>query len=145
MPDFFVTPEDVTRAGLSRPVSDITFPQCSDRPLMLLAERGGIRNLGLDSVNPFATPHEARTLRYELHQDGVWRPVGRYDVGSYYRFAEGTPYMFANCAGGVAFGYGYTPAWTIDEQQLNQFVWMTGDALCSPTGMCRAPNARLAR
>ena len=141
MPDFFVTPEDVTRAGLSRPVSDITFPQCSDRPLMLLAERGGIRNLGLDSVNPFATPHEARTLRYELHQDGVWRPVGRYDVGSYYRFAEGTPYMFANCAGGVAFGYGYTPAWTIDEQQLNQFVWMTGDALCSPTGMCRAPNA----
>ncbi len=141
MPDFFVTPEDVTRAGLSRPVSDITFPQCSDRPLMLLAERGGIRNLGLDSVNPFATPHEARTLRYELHQDGVWRPVGRYDVGSYYRFAEGTPYMFANCAGGVAFGYGYTPAWTIDEKQLNQFVWMTGDALCSPTGMCRAPNA----
>ena len=93
-------------------------------------------------VNPFATPHEARALRYELHQDGVWRPVGRYDVGSYYRFAEGAPYMFANCAGGVAFGYGYTPAWTIDEQQLNQFVWMTGDALCSPTGMCRAPAGR---
>ncbi len=139
MPDFFISPQDVTRAGLSRPVSDISFPQCSDRPIMLVAERGGIRNLGLDVVNPFATPHESRALRYELHQDGVWRPVGRYDVGSYYRFAEGVPYMFANCAGGAAFGYGYTPAWTIDQQQLNQYVWITGDSLCSPTGMCRAP------
>ncbi len=139
MPDFFFNPQDVARAGLSRPVSDITFPQCSDRPLMLLAERGGIRNLGLDVVDPFATPHESRALRYELHQDGVWRPVGRYDVGSYYRFAEGAPYMFANCAGGAAFGYGYTPSWTIDQQQLNQYVWISGDSLCSPTGMCRAP------
>ena len=139
VPDFFFNPQDIARAGLSRPVSDITFPQCSDRPLMLIAERGGIRNLGLDVVNPFATPHEARTLRYELHQDGVWRPVGRYDVGSYFRFAEGAPYMFANCAGGAAFGYGYTPSWTIDEQQLNQYVWITGDSLCSSIGMCRAP------
>ncbi len=139
VPDFFFNPQDVARAGLSRPVSDITFPQCSDKPVMLLAERGGIRNLGLDVVNPFATPHEARTLRYELHQDGVWRPVGRYDVGSYFRFAEGTPYMFANCAGGAAFGYGYTPSWTIDQQQPNQYVWITGDSLCSPIGMCRAP------
>ena len=102
--------------------------------MMLLAERGGIRNLGLDVVNPFATPHESRALRYELHQDGVWRPVGRYDVGSYFRFAEGAPYMFANCAGGIDFGYGYTPAWTIDEKQLNQYVWITGDSLCSPIG-----------
>ncbi|MGE4257668.1 MAG: hypothetical protein AB7E84_21035, partial [Xanthobacteraceae bacterium] len=139
MPDFFFNPQDVARAGLSRPVSDITFPQCSDRPIMLLAERGGIRNLGLDVVNPFATPHEARALRYELHQDGIWRPVGRYDVGSYFRFAEGAPYMFANCAGGIDFGYGYTSAWTIDEKQLNQYVWITGDSLCSPIGMCRSP------
>ena len=139
LPDFFFNPQDVARAGLSRPVSDITFPHCSDRPLMLLAERGGIRNLGLDNVNPFATPHEARALRYELHQDGIWRPVGRYDVGSYFRFAEGAPYMFANCAGGASFGYGYTPSWTIDEKQLNQYVWITGDSLCSPIGMCRSP------
>ena len=42
--------------------------------------------------------------------------------------------MFANCAGGIDFGYGYTPSWTIDQKQLNQYVWITGDALCSPIG-----------
>jgi hypothetical protein len=139
VPDFFFSPQDVTRAGLSRPVSDISFPVCTDRPVMLIAERGGIRNLGLDNEYPFATPHEARALRYELHQDGVWRPVGRYDVGSYNRLAEGAPYLFANCAGGVAFGYGYTSSWTVDPRQPDQFVWMTADALCSPKGLCKAP------
>src|SRR5712691_875845 len=140
MPDFFFSPQDVTRAGLSRPVSDISFPVCTDRPIMLLAERGGIRNLGLDNEYPFATPHESRALRYELHQDGVWRPVGRYDVGSYNRLAEGAPYIFANCAGGIAYGYGYAPSWTVDPRQPDQFVWMTADALCSPKGLCRAPS-----
>ncbi len=139
VPDFFFSPQDVARAGLSRPVSDISFPVCTDRPVMLIAERGGIRNLGLDNEYPFATPHESRALRYELHQDGVWRPVGRYDVGSYNRLAEGAPYLFANCAGGVTFGYGYTPSWTMDPRQPDQFVWITGDALCSPKGLCKAP------
>jgi hypothetical protein len=138
VPDFFVSAQDVTRAGLSRPVSDISFPQYTDRPIMLIAERGGIRNLGLDNESPFATPHESRALRYELHQDGVWRPVGRYDVGSYDRLAEGAPYLFANSAGGITFGYGYTPASTVDPQQPDQFVWISGDALCSPKGPCRA-------
>jgi hypothetical protein len=140
MPDFFFGPQDVMRAGLSRPVSDISFPVCTDRPVMLVAERGGIRNLGLDNEYPFATPHEARALRYELHQDGVWRPVGRYDVGSYNRLAEGAPYLFANCAGGVTFGYGYTSSWRVDPRQPDQFVWVTGDALCSPKGLCKAPE-----
>ena len=139
MPDFFFGPQDVARAGLSRPVSDISFPVCTDRPVMLLAERGGLRNLGLDNEYPFAAPHESRALRYELHQDGVWRPVGRYDVGSYNRLAEGAPYLFANCAGGVTYGYGYTASWTVDPRQPDQFVWITGDALCSPKGLCKSP------
>lgn len=139
LPDFFVNPQDIARAGLSRPVSDISFPQCTDKPIMLLGERGGMRNLGVDAENAFATPHESRALRYELHQDGVWRPVGRYDVGSYYRFAEGVPYLFANCAGGVTFGYGYTPDWAADARQVDQYVWITGDSLCSPNGLCRPP------
>ncbi|MFL6797325.1 MAG: hypothetical protein ACJ8F3_07925 [Xanthobacteraceae bacterium] len=139
VPDFFFSPQDVTRAGLSRPVSDIAFPQCTDRPVMLIAERGGIRNLGLDNEYAFATPHESRALRYELHQDGVWRPVGRYDVGSYNRLAEGAPYLFANCAGGASFGYGYAASWTIDQRQPDQFVWITADALCSPKGPCKSP------
>ena len=41
LPDFFVQPSDIARAGFSQPVSDISFSECSDRPVMLLAERGG--------------------------------------------------------------------------------------------------------
>ena len=52
--------------GYSSPVSDITFAECGDRPVMLVAERGGIRNLGLAADNAFSQPHTARTLRYEL-------------------------------------------------------------------------------
>lgn len=138
--DFFVEQTDIARAGFSRPVSDIAFPVCTDRPIMLIAERGGNRNLGLDAENPFATPHEARATRYELHQDGVWRPVGRYDIGSYSRLAEGSPRLLANCAGGIAFGYGYSANWTLDRGQPDQSVWITGDALCSPNGQCNAPG-----
>jgi hypothetical protein len=139
-PDFFVDPQDIARAGYSRPVSDISFPGFSEHPVMLLAERGGIRNFGLDQENSFATPHESRTLRYELYQDGAWRPVGRYDVGSYQRLAEGTPRMLANSAGGIAFGYGYTQDWTIDPQRPDETVWISGDALCSPNGPCDVPG-----
>ena len=74
LPDFFTNPQDVERAGYSRPVSDITFPACSGRPVMLVAERGGLRNLGLGQENAFATPHEARTIRYELDKNGTWQP-----------------------------------------------------------------------
>ena len=136
LPDFFVQPNDVNRAGFSQPASDISFSDCSDRPVMLIAERGGIRNLGLSAENPFAFPHEARALRYELDTAGVWRPVGRYDVGYYDRKNDGQPFMRANCAGGIAFGPGYTTDWTVDLTKLDQFVWMTGDSLCSPEGPC---------
>ncbi len=137
LPDFFVKPEDIARAGFSQPVSDISFPACSNRAVMLLAERGGMRNLGLAADNAFATPHEARALRYELYQDGEWRPVGRYDVGFYDRHNEGEPFLRANCAGGIAFGYDYdNTAWTVNQSQPNQFVWITGDSLCSPDGPC---------
>ncbi len=47
VPDFFETADDIARAGYSQPVSDITFPACSNRGIMLVAERGGMRNLGL--------------------------------------------------------------------------------------------------
>ena len=137
LPDFFTKPEDMTRAGYSRPVSDISFPQCVDRPVMLVAERGGIRNLGLGADNPFATSHEARALRYELTPDGAWQPVGRYDVGFYDRKTDGQPFMRANCSGGAAFGLGYNiNTWVADPGKPDQFVWMTGDSLCSPAGPC---------
>ncbi|MCC6888924.1 MAG: hypothetical protein IT536_10345 [Hyphomicrobiales bacterium] len=142
LPDFFETAEDIARAGYSQPASDITFPVCSNRGVMLVAERGGLRNLGLAEANPFADPHEARLLRYELDHEGVWRAVGRYDVGFRERQPEeGPPVMQSNCAGGAAFGYGYdTQKWTVARSQPDQFVWTTGDALCSSIGPCNAPG-----
>jgi hypothetical protein len=136
LPDFFVNTTDIARAGFSQPVSDISFPSTPGMPLMLVAERGGMRNLGLGEQDPFATPHEARVLRYELHQDGVWRPIGRYEVGFYDRANEGEPRMRANSAGGAAFGHGYSNRWTVNASQPDNYVWITGDSLCSPDGPC---------
>ena len=142
LPDFFAKPEDVARAGYGSPVADITFSDCSSKPVMLVSERGGQRNLGLGVVEAFAWPHEARTLRYEMDQAGDWRPVGRYDVGFYDRRKEGIPYLRANGAGGAAFGYGYKADFSeIDRKAPGEFVWITGDALCSPDGPCRMPGA----
>ena len=150
MPDFFNAPQDIERAGFSQPVSDIAFSECGERPVMLVSERGGMRNLGLTSENAFATPGEARTLRYELDQNGTWRAVGRYDVGNNDRQQQGAPFIRANCAGGAAFGPG------VDGGDLqgqpgqqgsqpggsgpDQFVWITGDNLCSPQAPCRLPG-----
>jgi hypothetical protein len=141
-PDFFETADDIARAGYSQPISDITFPACSNRGIMLVAERGGLRNLGLAEPNPFADPYEARLLRYELDHEGIWRAVGRYDVGFRERQPEeGPPVMQSNCAGGAAFGYGYdSNKWTISRSQPDQFVWTTGDVLCSSIGPCNAPG-----
>jgi len=139
MPDFFVGTEDIARAGYSQPVSDIAFPICPGLPLMLVAERGGIRNLGLGEPSAFTSPHEARALRYELHQDGVWRPIGRFEVGFYNRSGQGEPRIRANCGGGISFGPGFSNRWTANQNQPDNFVWITGDSLCSPDGPCNLP------
>jgi hypothetical protein len=139
LPDFFTTPDEIARAGYSHPVSSISFPACGNQPIMVVAERGGIRNLGLAEENPFAAPHESRALRYELDQAGAWRPVGRYDIGFYDRQKDGPPFIRANCAGGIAFGFGYSPAGQVDLSQVDQFVWTSGDSLCSPDGPCNLP------
>ena len=140
LPDFFSNPQDVARAGYSRPVSDITFPACSGRPIMLVAERGGLRNLGLGQENAFATPHEARTIRYELDKSGAWRAVGRYDIGNYDRSKEGAPFINANCAGGATFGPGYTADGRATGE-ADGFVWISGDKLCSADGPCNPAGA----
>jgi hypothetical protein len=145
VPDFFVESEDIARAGYSSPVSDISFPVCSSRPVMLIAERGGIRNLGLAAENAFANPHESRTIRLELDVTGAWRPVGRYDIGFYDRQKDGLPFIRANCAGGAAFGPGYTQQGEADLGQPDQFVWITGDSLCSPDGPCNLPRSASAQ
>ncbi|MFG1479151.1 hypothetical protein V5F53_10860 [Xanthobacter sp. V4C-4] len=145
VPAFFTRPEEVARWGYSHPVSDIAFSECGDRNVMLLGERGGLRNLGLAAENAFARPHEARALRYALDAGGGWRAAGRYDVGFYDRRGEGQPYVRANCAGGVAFGYGYSPGdWSIDRARPDQTAWLSGDVLCSAKGPCFAPGSEAA-
>ncbi|MGH6734908.1 MAG: hypothetical protein ACRECX_02350 [Methyloceanibacter sp.] len=141
LPDFFRSPEAIARAGRSHPVADIAFPASGDQDAMLLAERGGVRNLGLAAEDAFAYPHEARVLRYELTDQGFWRGAGRYDVGYYDRSEAGPPYLRGSAAGGVSFGMGYDDGWNINPAKPDAFVWMTGDGLCSPQGACFDPEA----
>jgi hypothetical protein len=139
MPDFFVDTADISRAGFSQPASDISFPVTPGLPLMLVAERGGLKNAGLGEQNPFAAPHESRVIRYELHDDGTWRPIGRYEIGFYDRANEGDPRMRASSAGGVAFGPGYNNRWSVNTSRPDAYIWATGDSLCSPDGPCNLP------
>ena len=142
LPDFFRSPEAIARAGRSNPVTDIAFPEVSQEPVMVLAERGGVRNLGLTAENAFATPHEARVLRYQMNDKGVWEAIGRYDVGFYDRKDEGPPYIRADSSGGAAFGLGYSANWGANPTAPDAFLWMTGDALCWAKGPCLDPAAK---
>ncbi|MHC4181060.1 MAG: peptidoglycan-binding protein, partial [Planctomycetota bacterium] len=74
-----------------------------------------------------------------LNTSGVWKPVGRYDVGFYARERLGQPHLRANATGGVDFGFGYDQSELIDTTKAGKFVWMTGDALCDPDGPCTDP------
>jgi peptidoglycan hydrolase-like protein with peptidoglycan-binding domain len=140
LPDFFTNPADIARAGRSHPVADIAFCKCTDEKVMLVAERGGVRNLGLDAESPFAYPHEARVLAYELDDGGTWQLKGRYDAGHYDRKNEGQPFVRANASGGVDFGYGYGVEWHIDQSRPDKMAWLTGGTLCSPHGPCFSPG-----
>ena len=72
----------------------------------------------------------------------MWEPVGRYDIGFYDRKDEGPPYIRADSSGGAAFGLGYGAGWVADPAAADAFLWMTGDALCSPKGACLDPAAK---
>lgn len=142
IPEFFVSAPDFRRAGPSHPVADIAFPDCYDQGLMVVSERGGLRNLGLDTEEPFATPRESRVLRYELDQDGTWKATGRYDVGfSERQPPKDQPYLRANASGAAAFGLGYTGSGMADPSRPDQTLWMAGDYLCSPEGPCFNPGS----
>lgn len=136
LPDFFRSAEAIARAGASHPVTDLAFPAYGDQRVMLVAERGGLRNRGLASDSSFSFPEESRVLRYEMATDGIWRPAGRFDVAFQDRQAEGPPYLRAGAAGGAAFGMGYDGTWSVDRTRPDAFVWMTGDGLCAPEGAC---------
>jgi Putative peptidoglycan binding domain len=132
----FFAPGFQDEAGKSHPITKIAFPKCTDQNTMLISERGGLLNRGIDTENAFSTPHESRILRYTAQDDGSWNLDGRYPVGHYARADKADPKIRANASGGVDFSYGYTSSWRIDVQKPDQFVWMTGDALCTPFAPC---------
>jgi hypothetical protein len=123
-------------AETARAVSDIAISQDG---VMLIAERGGVRNRGLSAPDPFAVPHSSRVLRYVLNDAGLWEPGDRYDIGFNDRKDVGQPFIRANAAGGVDFGFGYDAEGRLDTSKPDAFVWATGDALCSPDGACFDP------
>jgi len=116
--------------------ADITFSRSG---VMLVGERGSMRNLGLEAASPFAIPAISRVLRYSQGPEGNWLAEGNYYVGNLDVSSDSEPLQLNNSSGGVAFGYGYGPDWTIDQSQPDRFVWMGGDALCSPAGPCFNP------
>ncbi|WP_199190473.1 peptidoglycan-binding domain-containing protein, partial [Nitratireductor sp. StC3] len=133
-----VLPEFGGDDATPRAVADLAI---SNEGVMLVGERGGVRNLGLDQPQPFATPHAARVLHYTLTGEGFWFPLGRYDVGFHDRKSLGAPHIRANAAGGVDFGYGYTTDGTIDAERPYGSIWASGDSLCSPDGPCLEPSS----
>ncbi|WP_206064856.1 peptidoglycan-binding protein [Nitratireductor mangrovi] len=131
-----VLPEFGGDDATPRSVPDIAV---SEGGVMLVGERGGVRNLGLDQPQPFAHPHAARVIQYTLVEDGFWVPLGRYDVGFNDRKTIGAPHIRANAAGGVDFGFGYDTNGAIDPERPYGSVWLSGDSLCSPDGPCTEP------
>jgi len=139
LPNFFTHAADIARAGPSHPVTVIAFPQYGEQNIMVVAERGGIHNPGLGTGAPFSTPQESRVLRYRLDANGIWQAEGRYAVGHLRRQTE--PRIRANATGGVAFGPGYTESGEIDPLNQNQYLWISGDSLCSADGPCFDPES----
>jgi hypothetical protein len=114
-------------------VSDLAF---SNQGELLVAENGPLQNLGLDKVEPFSKPHLARVLIYTQNTKGIWSVKGRYNIGNITSNIKQDKATFTSSAGGVDFGYGYTANHIVDLAKIDEYVWATGDALCSPKGPC---------
>ncbi|WP_126337477.1 YncE family protein [Legionella spiritensis] len=106
-------------------VSDIAF---SNNDEMIVVENGKLRNLGLDVEEPFSQPFDTRAYLYKLNDSDQWELQGRYDIGNISKANN----EYNNAAGGADFG--------VEDQAGNQFVWISGDALCSETGPCYDPQ-----
>ncbi|BCA93933.1 hypothetical protein TUM19329_02940 [Legionella antarctica] len=108
-------------------VSDIAF---SNKNEMIVVENGQLRNLGLEVDEPFSQPFDARAFLYKLNGKNHWELQGRYDIGNISKANN----EYTNAAGGTDFG--------VNDQDENQFVWFSGDALCSETGPCYDPQTQ---
>lgn len=109
----------------SNPVSDIAF---SDAGNMLLGEKvmfGDVTN----ASNPTGGyAHTARTLEVEGGSLS-WGPVEVFQIGNLDLFTDN----YANCAGGVDYGFSGWDAQTDELSGCDAMVWATGDALMDPS------------
>jgi len=124
-------------------ISKITF---DDTGVMLLAERGA--PTGAYDFAALAKEAVGRVLRYQqapaqaMQQapmtapDQQAQPVSQQpqDMGSLWQpvpdeYAIGFPADLRNDNGGIAIGYSYAPAGTIDRNTCGGFLWSTGERL----------------
>ncbi len=142
VPAFFSSDAPNSKQGVSSPVADIAF---STDGRMLLAERGGLRNLGLEQDDAFTAPQQSRVLLYKKANSGdltTWAPEGRYDVGFDDKRQVGPPFLRANAGGGADFGYGYDELGRLDPNAPDASVIVSGDRLCTPEGPCTDPQTQ---
>ncbi len=138
MPPFYVSRQDRADFGDSHPVTSIEFLE--DR-VMLVAERGmhlGRRNNSASA--PATIVGAARVLRFVQGRDGRWVAEGRYDIGASDRENEDPPHLRANGAGGIALGYGYNANGKIEEQVVDETLWVTGSRLCDEDFPCQGAS-----
>ncbi|WP_156411797.1 hypothetical protein [Legionella israelensis] len=93
-------------------------------------------NLSLDNPEPFSKPFDSSLLLYKMDDKKIWDLQGRYEVGNISKQNDPEAQEYNSAAGGVDFGYGYNRDYIIDLAKKEEFVWVTGDALCSPEGPC---------
>ena len=124
-------------------ISKITF---DDKGVMLLAERGA--PTGAYDFAALAKEAVGRVLRYQQAPaqalqapapsagDQPAQPVNQppQDIPSMWQpvpdeYAIGFPADLRNDNGGIAIGYSYTPAGTIDRNTCGGFLWATGERL----------------
>ncbi len=142
VPSFFAGEAGDGEQTESSPVADIAFSKDGQ---MLLAERGGLRNLGGGENAPFAKPQQSRVLLYKNTNDGeqiTWTPEGRYDVGFADKREDGQPHLRANAGGGTDFGFGYDEQGNLNANAPDANVIVSGDRLCTTEAPCTDPQTQ---
>ena len=112
LPDFSPIPPTSTGPAIAIPAPTSPSRMRSTQNVMLVSERGGVRNLGLKAVEPFAHPHESRVLRYELDR-GAFGGRSAATMSASTTARKHAPYVLANAR--VARTSAMVRRWRIDR------------------------------
>lgn len=133
MPPFYVSRQDRADFGNSQPVASIVF---LDGRIMLVVERGMHLGRQKSQNEPASVTGAGRVLRFVRGGDGTWVAEGRYDIGSSERENEDPPHIRAGATGGLGLGYGYNGRGVIDQNTVNETLWVSGTQLCDAKYPC---------